>query len=265
MHGDIPVTVIITTLNEEKNLPRCLGALTRFNEVIIVDSNSTDQTRAIAHNHGASVVSFSWNGHYPKKRQWCLDTLSFKNHFVFFVDADEVITPELANEIAALDFNAAGYFVDGLYMADERPLKFGMRNRKLCLIDHRCIEFPVVDDLNIPGMGEIEGHYQPVLKKDAGDKSVRRLRHPIHHYAFDDNVKWQSRHDGYAKWEEGMAAQSLWPQETSTFRSVLKSIFRHAPFKASLFFIYHYFLKGGFLEGRRNFDLTIKKAAYYKR
>jgi glycosyltransferase involved in cell wall biosynthesis len=265
MRGDIPVTVIITTLNEAKNLPRCLAALSRFNEVIVVDSNSTDDTAVIAQSFGASVISYSWNGQYPKKRQWCLDTLPLKNDLVFFVDADEVVPDALVNEIAALDHHCAGYFVDGLYMAEGRPLKFGMRNRKLCLLDRRYIEFPVVDDLNIPGMGEIEGHYQPVLKKDARTTAVRRLRNGLYHYAFEDDDKWQRRHDGYAQWEEGMAQNFAWPGETSQVRKMMKAIFRRAPFKPTLFLAYYYFIKGGFLEGVRNYKLTARKAAYYKR
>lgn len=265
MGGDIPVTVIITTLNEAQNLPRCLSALSRFDEIIVVDSNSSDLTQEIAHGFGATVMPFTWNGRYPKKRQWCLDNISLKHDRVFFVDADEVVTPELADEIAMLDWKHAGYFVDGLYMAEGRPLKYGMRNRKLCLFDRRYIEFPMVDDLAVPGMGEIEGHYQPVLKANATLCSVRRLRHVIYHYAFDDMKRWQDRHAGYAKWEQGMDAGNVWPAEGSLRRQITKAIFRRIPFKASLFFAYFFIAKGGFLEGRRNFNLTVKKACYYKR
>lgn len=265
MQNDIAVTVIVTTLNEEANLPRCLAALGRFDEVIVVDSGSQDRTLEIARQSGAKTISFVWNGQYPKKRQWCLDTLRLAHERVFFVDADEVVTQALVDEIAALDWRHAGYFVDGLYMAQGRPLKFGMRNRKLCLFDRRYLAFPVIDDLDIPGMGEIEGHYQPVLKAGAAISSIRRLRHPVHHYAFEDNEKWAARHKAYANWEVGMDARHGWPQEQSHLRRMLKFIFRRTPFKASLFLTYHFILKGGFLEGARNLDLTRRKAAYYKR
>ena len=71
----IPVSVLVTTLNEEQNLDRCLGALQGFNEIIVIDSCSQDKTVEIAKQHGAHIQLFQWNHHYPKKRQWCLDNL----------------------------------------------------------------------------------------------------------------------------------------------------------------------------------------------
>lgn len=263
MAGKIPVSVIVATRNEEKNIKRCLAAISRFDEVIVVDSHSTDATVEIAKSLGADSILFSWNGQYPKKRQWCLDTIPLKYDRVLFVDADEEVTNDLADEIASLDWSCAGYYIDGLYVVDGRVLKFGMRNRKLCLLDRRLMEFPVVDDLNIPGMGEIEGHYQPVLKKGAVRPSIRRLASPILHYAFDDMDRWQARHAGYALWEYSMNQNKAYPDDPSSLRQIIKHIYRHIPFKGSLFFAYHYFLKGGFLEGAQNYRLTLHKKKYY--
>ena len=111
----INVTVVITTLNEQAHLARCLKALInpsqKFDEIIILDSNSTDRTVDIAHEHQVRVESFQWNGQYPKKRQWFLDHIETKHDYIFFVDADEEVTPELIQEIEKLDFKCAGYFV----------------------------------------------------------------------------------------------------------------------------------------------------------
>ncbi len=263
MSDKIPVSVIITTLNEEKNLPRCLAALERFDEVIVVDSGSRDSSRSIAESYGASFIDFSWNGQYPKKRQWCLDTLTLKHAFVFFVDADEEVTSALADEIAGLDWNAAGYFVDGLYVVDGTVLKRGMRNRKLCLIDRKMMEFPLVDDLDIPGMGEMEGHYQPRIKTNASLKSLRRLKSALLHYAFDDTQKWQDRHHGYAIWEREMARKSAYPADPVAYRQLLKSCFRRLPGKGFAYFIYYFIVRGGFLEGKKNLALTARKMQYY--
>jgi glycosyltransferase involved in cell wall biosynthesis len=79
------------TKNEELNIAKCLRSLNDFAEVFVVDSDSTDNTRTIAESMGARVVHFSWNGKYPKKKQWCLDNLSFSHDWVLFVDADEEI------------------------------------------------------------------------------------------------------------------------------------------------------------------------------
>ena len=73
----LPISVIVPVRNEARNLPRCLESLTKFAEVYVIDSQSTDDTVAIAEAHGAKVVQFHYPGGWPKKRQWAMDTLSF--------------------------------------------------------------------------------------------------------------------------------------------------------------------------------------------
>lgn len=163
MPGTIPVSAIIITRNEARRILRCINALKDFNEIVVADSGSTDDTPGIARTAGAAVVSYEWDGCYPKKKQWCLDNLTLKNEWVFLVDADEEVTAALAMEIAALFEGAsppyAGYFVPGNYVMNGRTLRFSLRNKKLALFDRRAVAFPVVDDLGLPGMGEVEGHY----------------------------------------------------------------------------------------------------------
>ncbi len=263
MHGKIPVSVIVTTLNEEKNLARCLAALERFDEIVIVDSGSTDATCAIARAFGATVVPFAWNGRYPKKRQWCLDTLALKHDRVFFVDGDEEVTPALCEEIAAVDWACAGYFVKGAYVVDGKKLRFGLKNNKLCLFDRRLIEFPVVDDLDIPGMGEMEGHYQPVLKAGAMERKIGSLRQPLYHYALEDRARWQARHDGYAIWQRGVEGRRVLPGDPFAIRRCLKWAFSHIPGRASAAFLHSYIVKGGILDGRAGIKLATSRKKYY--
>ena len=63
----IPVSVVVMTKNEERNIAKCLKALAEFDEVFVIDSRSTDATCALAASLGAKVVDFQWNGKYPKK------------------------------------------------------------------------------------------------------------------------------------------------------------------------------------------------------
>ena len=91
--GTLPVSVIIAARNEAKNLPRCLQALKDFGEVYVIDSQSKDATVEIARSHGAQVAQFHYQGGWPKKRQWAMDTLPVAHEWVLLLDADEVLTP----------------------------------------------------------------------------------------------------------------------------------------------------------------------------
>ncbi|MGB0720330.1 MAG: glycosyltransferase family 2 protein [Bdellovibrionales bacterium] len=260
----IPLSVIVVTKNEEARLARCLSALFRFDDVWVVDSDSDDKTRAIAQQYGVRIADFTWNGAYPKKRQWCLETLDLKYDRVFFVDADEVVTPDIAAEIAALDFKLAGYFIRSRYIWNGKMLRHGLLNSKLVLFDRRKVEFPVVDDLDIPGMGEIEGHYQPVLKPQFAHETLGVLQHFMLHDAGDDRGQWAARHARYAQWEAAMIARDAYPRDPVWARQVLKTIFRRLPFRWVVAFVHCYVLKLGFLDGAAGFDFAESRARYYR-
>lgn len=260
----LPVSVIITTKNEAQNMARCLGALSAFDEVMVVDSKSTDDTIKIAQEHGARTEGFTWNGQYPKKRQWCLENLNIKHDFVFFVDADEVVTPELAEELRVLDFAAAGYFVRGRYVFSGRELKHGLMNNKLCLINRHKIEFPVIDDLGVAGMGEIEGHYQPVLKSAYKDEKIAQIKKPLLHYAYEDEAGWNARHERYAHWQVEVERRKILPSENNILRRTLKVIFKTFPCRPVLAFVHCYLLKNGFLDGRAGLDFARSRYRYYR-
>lgn len=262
----IPVSVLVCARNEARCLARCLSSLSDFAEVVLIDSGSTDETGAIAESFGARVVHFDWNGQYPKKRQWCLDQLSLAHEWTFFVDADEVITPALAAEIARVMQNPAheGYFVAGLYVMDGRVLQHGLRNNKLALFKRQSFHFPVVDDLSIPGMGEMEGHYQPLPRPEFNqDVRIGALTQPLWHYAYQSGENWQSRHQRYATWEAGMNAREAWPADPDPRREALKRLFRALPCRGVIAFIHSYIYKGGFLDGAAGLALARDRWRYY--
>lgn len=262
----IPVTVIVATQNEEKRLPACLSALKEFQQVIVVDSNSRDKTKEIATAHGAQVKNFNWDRLYPKKRQWSLDNLALKTDWIFFVDADEIVTPALKDEIAAL-FQAqpdcAGYFIKGHFKSGNKVLKFGLQNKKLVLFNRHKFSFPVVDDLDIPGMGEMEGHYQPV-PQEPGVK-IGALKNAMIHDAFDDDHAWAFRHGKYARWEVGMNGKQAWPQDPVPWREKLKVKLRGSRFRPQIIYFSSYVLLGGFLDGKAGKKLAQAKSRYYKK
>lgn len=259
----IPVSVLITTFNEEDNLGRCLENLQEFNEVIIIDSNSDDKTKEVAKEFGVSVVNFTWNGKYPKKRQWCLDNLNLKNDFVFFLDADERVTSELIKEMQSLSYSAAGYFIKGKYVWNNKPLKYGLKNNKLALFNRHKIMFPVVNDLDIESMGEMEGHYQPILKPEYKKDNLDQMQYSLLHYAYEDRHGWIKRHMRYSKWEANMIVRDIYPKDPNFLREKTKSIFRKIFFRPAISFMHSYIIKFGFLDGAYGFLLAKSRYTYY--
>ena len=98
----IPITVIIASKNEERNIKNCIISAKNFSEIIVVDSNSEDSTAEIASSLGVNVINFSWNGKYPKKRQWILENVKTQNEWIFFLDGDERVPSNLEDELSDL-------------------------------------------------------------------------------------------------------------------------------------------------------------------
>ncbi len=264
----VPVSVIIVTKNEESRLADCLAAFSGFDApLIVVDSASHDKTCAIARAYRARIVPFTWDGHYPKKRQWCLDHLALAHEWVWFVDADEIVSPALLAEIKALFSSGAppcnGYFIESRYRLDGILLRYGLRNKKLCLFDRRELHFPYLDDLALDGMGEIEGHYQPVRRPGHGNAVIGVLKNNMEHRV-DDVAAWRERHRSYALWESGMNAGRLWPRDPVFWRDVAKTIFRAVPLRGEIMFLYGYILRSGFLDGAAGLRWALMRRDYYR-
>jgi glycosyltransferase involved in cell wall biosynthesis len=264
----IPVSVIIVTKNEAKNIANCLQSLKRFEDIWVVDSNSRDGTQAIAESSGARVISFDWKGVYPKKRQWCLDTLALRFDWVLFIDADELVTDRLSDEIErciSSNPEEAGFFVTGRYRCNQKILRFGVPNNKIALLNRRRMEFPVVDDLDIPGMGEIEGHYQPVLKSDCRNLKIGSLKNYLIHDALEDERAWAFRHEKYARWESGMNKKNTWPVDPIAWRENAKKFLRKSKSRPYIFFLYGFVLRLGLLDGRAGYEISRKRFHYIKK
>jgi glycosyltransferase involved in cell wall biosynthesis len=98
-----PVSIIVPIKNEVANLSRCLDSVKWADEIFVIDSQSTDGSIEIAQSHGARVVQFEFNGTWPKKKNWALENLPFRNNWIFILDADEVLPPEAARLLSELE------------------------------------------------------------------------------------------------------------------------------------------------------------------
>lgn len=114
----LPISVFIVTQNEEHNIVRLLISLKEFDEVIVVDSGSTDNTIELAKQHGAKVIEREWPG-YSKQKQFAMEQCS--NDWVINLDADEQIPPNLIPaiqeiikkpDVDAIRFKRIDYFMN---------------------------------------------------------------------------------------------------------------------------------------------------------
>ena len=251
------------TKNEEENIAACLRSLDGLDQVFVVDSASGDQTCVIAEQFGASVVSFVWDGKYPKKKQWSLERLPFRNEWVLYVDADERLTPELLAEISAAVREPRGnraFWVSLDYVFLGKTLRHGVIARKVVLLKRGFARFPEYDDLDVANMWEVEGHYQPVIDGDVGALRSRMLhddRESLYHF-FD-------RHNRYSDWEASLQtrSQSAGGLALHTARPRAKRVFDRLPSRWAWLFCYAFFLKGGFRDGRAGFHFALAKSFYY--
>lgn len=247
-------------------LEQALISVSDIDDVWIVHSGDASNVADLAKHHNAQFVPYEWNGKYPKKRQWCLDSVQTKYEWVFFLDADELMFPRLIEEInktlhAQNAKNYAGFFVKGGYVWDGQPLKYGLKNNKIALIHKKRMMYPVLDDLTASQMGEIEGHYQPVVTHP--DFKIGQLKTNIDHYAFTDASAWEARHKKYAKWEAYMIENNAYPKDPIPYREWLKALFRRTPMRPAIAFFHCYVLKRGFLDGKKGYQFAKTRAHYY--
>lgn len=255
------VSVIVLTKNEEAGIARTLDRLREFADVVVVDSHSDDRTVEIAQQRGARVVEFEWDGGYPKKKQWSLENSGVTCEWVLLLDADEYPTPRLVDEIRRLDLSAtdAGAFdIDLFYRFAGRMLRHGHVVTKRSLVNRQHTRFPIVDDLDAPGIREVEGHYQPESVRAIASLSSRLV-----HDDRDPVSTWFERHNRYSDWEAHLRMNAEARREIAGKRTGKGRIFDGVPFKPLAFFVYAYVVRAGFLDGRAGFDYALALSFYY--
>jgi len=254
--GSIAVTVVIPTRNEARHLARCLEAVRRFSEVYVVDSQSTDSTVEIARAFGAEVVQFHYHGGWPKKRQWALDSLPFANDWILLLDADEVLTPDLGDEIreAIRDHNLIGYRVSLRLKFLGRELRFGGSGFwKLSLFRRGKGHFECRLRDQDQSMSDIEVHEHVIV-----DGRVGKLRHALPHHNVESLDRYLTKHNEYSNWEAKVLSQGTEQRDElpptlfgnqAQRRRWLKKRFFGLPGSPLFFFLYKYILRLGFLDG----------------
>jgi len=264
-----PISVLIPAKNERTNIRACVESARFADEIIVVDSCSSDGTPEIAKECGASVVDFHWNGQLPKKKNWALEHIPWRHEWVFILDADERITPELADELQRV---VAAPDADGYYV-----------NRRFWFLGGWLMHCGYYPSWNLRFFRHHLGRYEQfegVEATDSGDNEVHehiilrgrssRLRHEMEHYAFPTIESWVEKHNRYSSWEARLinsasgrsAAAGAQIDPSLARKRRLKHRAARLPLRPLLRFSYHYILRAGFLDGYRGYIFCRLMATY---
>ncbi len=254
-------SVLILTLNEGLILPRCLQALHWCDDIVILDSYSTDNSIEIAEAAGARVYQRAFDD-FAGQRNFAIDTLSFRHEWIFHLDADEIFTEALRREImeriAHESFDA--YRAPSKMMWGDTWLK-------------HAATYPVYQ-VRLGRRGRFRfrqvGHGQ---RSDIDDDSIGTLQSPYLHYSFIKGMgDWLHRHNRYSTQEAHEAVRSMshnafeWKslvsKNPSRRRHSLKVLGYRIPCRPLAKFGYQYLFRLGFLDGIAGFRYCMLQAIY---
>lgn len=232
--GRLPVSVFVITRNEAARIERTLDAVSWAGQVVVVDSGSTDDTVALAEAAGAEVHHRDWDGYGPQKRfaeglcrhDWRLN-----------LDADEVVTPELAAEIAAL-------------FASGPPAPSAYRLRILNVYPGCDRPRPLADDYNVVRLYHREaGAYRDHALFDrvelAPGMQAAQLRAPVHHFALTSWEHMVAKENAYSSYQ----ARTARPKGRAW-------LILRLPFEAPLVFLKFYLVRRHVTGGWRGFTFA---------
>jgi glycosyltransferase involved in cell wall biosynthesis len=246
----IPCSVLLLTLNEEINLPRCLESLKWCDDIVVLDSFSTDRSVEIAKEFGARIIQRkfdNWSAH----QNWAVANIKFKYPWVYYTDADEVVPPELAQAIDSI-----------ISAPDRKTVAYGIRRKEMFRgrwLRHSSM-YPVwILRLFRPERIRWERLVNPVARVDG---PTIHLQRDMIHYSFSKGLhEWVEKHNKYAQFE---AAEAMRVSKTGIEdfwgifsvgdplrrRKAMKAMSYRMPLRPLLKFIYMYFLRLGILDGR---------------
>jgi glycosyltransferase involved in cell wall biosynthesis len=257
-----PVTVILPVRNDERNMPAALDSIRWADEVWVVDSHSTDRTAEIAAAYNAHVVQFDYPGYGPKKKNWALDNLPFRNEWVLMLNADERMPAKLVDEVrlAIARNRADGYFLDREHVFLQRPLRWLGPNWSLRLFKHRLGRYESLE-VDAPNIGDTEVDDHVKVPGPVGylrSPLIHEDRRPISACIESQNQTSDCLAQLYRKFRHepsrlvdvvcGTAAQR---------RKALRHVWVRLPFRPLARFLLLYVVRRGFLDGMEGFMYSV--------
>jgi glycosyltransferase involved in cell wall biosynthesis len=270
---EVPLTVVVLTYNEERNLPACLESVAGWaSEIFVVDSGSDDRTVAIGEAFRAKVVTHAFESH-AKQWGWALENLPLSTEWVLALDADQRVTAGLRDEISRAVLGGgdeesplAGCFVRRKQIFRGRWIKYGGYYPKYLLKLFRrdrvwLDEQELVDHhFYVRGAAAKLRHDLVEDNQNEADISVWLAKH-IRYASLQAEEEFRRAKDdrrgsGQASFLGAPDARTLW----------LKRIWEHLPLyvRPCLYFVYRYVMRLGFLDGKEGFVFHVLQGFWYR-
>jgi glycosyltransferase involved in cell wall biosynthesis len=256
------IEVMIPTLNERSHIAETVRNASRLGRVFVLDSFSTDGTQDLARQAGAVVVEHRFEN-YSRQKNWGLDHLPFSGEWVFILDADERITPELSDELTRAASDPAscdGYFVNRIVIMMGRAIRFGgmlpswnlrFFRRGACRYEDRSVHEHMMCEGRT---GYMKHKMLHIRRESISEYLTKHIR-----YADMESDEWIKMRVGR---DQAARAGRLF-RDLPKYRLYLRrDVWPHLPFKPMLRFVYMYFIRLGFLDGSAGWHLASLMASY---
>ena len=265
----IPISVIILTYNEESIIEDCFKSVVDWvSEIIVVDSYSTDGTLKIAERYGAKIFQHPFEN-FSQQRNWALNNLTIENEWILNLDADQRITQELKKELITIFSNPINPIINGFLMS-RRTIFMGR------WIKHG---------------GHYPVYHAPLFRKGFGffedrlydqhfivNGKTKILKGDIIDIIADSLTRFTERHN---KWSNSEVEEQLYKNNQLSGRKLIKgnifgdkrekrralrNFYHHLPLfsRAFFYFIYRYFFRLGFLDGKEGLIFHFLQGFWYR-
>jgi len=247
-------------LNEEINIEACIDSVKWSDDIVVFDSLSSDGTKEIALQNGARVIERSFDN-WASHQNWAIKNIYFQHPWVFYLDADERCPKELSEEISRI------------VSADNKYEAFRLKRRDYFMgkwLKHAQLYPTWLVRLFKPEKIRFERLVNPfpIVNGQIGE-----LTHDLIHYPFSHGVShWIDRHNKYSDMEavenikllknRGCGFSNLFSKDANIRRKAHKDTFYKLPGRPIIKFIYYYFLRMGFLDGKPGLTYSFLQAYY---
>lgn len=263
------VSILIHTKNEQLDILACLQSVSWSDDIHVLDSGSTDATMVISKKFGAHIVErtygenkLAFGGDEAAHRNWGLKNIHFKHQWIFQIDADERMTPELVKAVEAAVASPGN--------------KVAFRIQRHDFFLGTWIKHVTPSPFNIRLYLHAKVHYERLINPVAViDGDIGEINEHFNHFPFSKGTSnWFERHNRYSSLEAAQVISnktinsnfSCWKaffsKNINERRFHQKEMYYQAPLRPLLMFLLLYVFKRGFLDGRAGLTYALLRSIY---